>query len=86
MNQITPVAHEVPITIGQVKIQIYIIIYNTGISFPTIIILFGMANIKACFYFAKIHADLTRVVGFIADNLYNLATPMVFGSTTSAPR
>ena len=45
-----------------------------------------MANIKACFYFAKIHADLTRVVGFIADNLYNLATPMVFGSTTSAPR
>jgi hypothetical protein len=29
MNQVTPVAHEAPITFGHVKIQIYIDIYNT---------------------------------------------------------
>jgi hypothetical protein len=48
------------------------------------IILLGMADIKACFQFGRIHADLTGDFGFIADNLYNLATAMVFGSTTSA--
>ncbi len=29
MNQVTPVAHEAPITFGHVKIQIYIDTYNT---------------------------------------------------------
>ncbi len=43
-----------------------------------------MANIKSCFCFARIHADLTGAFGFIANDLYNLATAMVFGSTTSA--
>jgi hypothetical protein len=43
-----------------------------------------MANIKACFHFGKIHTDLTGAFAFIADDLYNLATAMVFGSTTSA--
>jgi hypothetical protein len=43
-----------------------------------------MANIKACFCFGMILADLTGAFVFIADNLYNLATAMVFGSTTSA--
>ncbi len=33
INQVTPVAHEAPITFGHVKIQIYIDIYSTRISF-----------------------------------------------------
>ncbi len=44
----------------------------------------SMADIKAGFRFGRTHADLTGAFGFIADNLYNLATAMVFGSTTSA--
>jgi hypothetical protein len=48
---VTPVTNKVPITFGQVKIQIYINIYNTRISYPRaiIIILLSMADIKACF-------------------------------------
>jgi hypothetical protein len=84
MNQVTPVAHQAPITFSHVKIQIYIDVYSTQISYPMAIILLGMADIKACFHFGRIHADLTGAFGFIANNLYNLATAMVFGLTTSA--
>jgi hypothetical protein len=84
MNQVTPVTHEPPITFGHVKIWICINIYNTQISYPTAIILLGMANIKACFCFGRIHAYLTGAFGFIAYNLYNLATAMVFSSTISS--
>jgi hypothetical protein len=49
MNQITPVLREAPITFGRVKIQLYIDIYNTRISFPLAAILLAMGNIKACF-------------------------------------
>ena len=85
MNQVTPVSREAPITFGHVKIQLYTDIYNTRISYPTATILLGMADIKACFRFPRIHPDLTGAFGFMADGLYNLATAMVFGSTTSAP-
>ena len=44
-----------------------------------------MADIKACFCFPRIHPNLTGAFGFVADGYYNLATAMVFGSTTSAP-
>jgi hypothetical protein len=47
-------------------------------------ILLGLAEVKACFRYPRIHADLTGAFGFIADELYNLAMVMVFGSTTSA--
>ncbi len=58
---------------------------NRRISLPTIIILLGMADIKAYFCFTRIHADLTGAFGFIANyDLYYLTTAMVFGSTTSA--
>ncbi len=43
-----------------------------------------MADVKACFCFPRIHADLTGAFGFLAGGYYNLATAMVFGSTTSA--
>jgi hypothetical protein len=83
MNQITPVAQEAPITLGRVKIQLYIDIYNTRISYLSAVF-FAMGNINACFQFARIHADLTGAFGFIVNDYYNLATTMVFGSTTSA--
>ncbi len=84
MNQITPIAKESPITFGHVKIQVFIDLYNMRISYPTPAILIALADIKACFRFARIHADLTGAFGFLADDLYNLATAMVFGSTASA--
>ncbi len=67
-----------------VKMQIFIDIYNMRISYPNERILIALADIKACFWFARIHADLTGAFGFLADDIYNVATVMVFGSTTSA--
>ncbi len=84
MNQITPVAQEAPITFGRVNIQLYIDIYNTRIIYPLAVILLAMGNIKAWSWFACIHADLTGAFSFIADDYFNLATAMFFGSTTSS--
>jgi hypothetical protein len=84
MNHITLVAWEAPITFGRVKIQLYIDIYNTSISYPLAVIFLAMGDIKACFQFARIDVDLTGALSFIANDYYNLATAMVFGSTTSA--
>jgi hypothetical protein len=83
MNQVTPVIHEAPITFGHIKLQLYTDIYNTRISHPTLTILLAMADVKACFCFPCIHADLTGVFGFLAWGYYNLAIAMVFGSTAS---
>ncbi len=49
MNQITPVAQDAAITFGRVKIQLYIDIYNTRISYPLAVIFLAIGNIKACF-------------------------------------
>ncbi len=84
MNQVTLVTCEVPVTFGHVKIQLYIDIYNMRVSHPNDVILLGMADIKACFCFPRIHPNLTGAFGFMAGGYYNLATAMVFGSTTSA--
>jgi hypothetical protein len=84
MNQVTPVNHKAPITFGQVKLQLYINIYNTRISHPYVVILLGMADINACFCFPRIHPDLTGAFEFLAGDFYNLATAMVFESTTSS--
>jgi hypothetical protein len=84
MNQVTPVTQEAPLTFGHVKSQIYMDIYNTRISYPTAMILLGLADTKACFRYPRIHTDLTGSFGLIADNIYNLATATVFGSTESA--
>jgi hypothetical protein len=81
MNQVTPITCEAPITFGHVKMQFYIDIYNTRVSYPTFIILLAMADVKG---FPRIHADLTGVFGFLAGGYFNLATAMVFGSTASA--
>ncbi len=83
MNQVMPVTREAPITFGHVKIQLYIDIYNMRVSHLNDVILLGMADIKACFCFPRIHPDLTGAFGFTAGGYYNLATAMIFGSTTS---
>ncbi len=84
MNQVTPVTQEAPEMFGHVKSQIYTDIYNTRISYPTAMILLGLAYIKACFRYPRIHIDLTEAFGFMADKMYNLAMAMVFSSTASA--
>jgi hypothetical protein len=84
MNLITPITREAPVTFKHVKMQFYIDIYNTRVSYPTLIILLAMADVKACFCFPCIHADLTGAFGYLAGGYFNLATAMVFGSTASA--
>ncbi len=84
MNQVTPVSQEAPVMFGHVKSQIYTDIYNTRISYVAATIPLGLADIKACFRYPRIHADSTGAFSFTADELYNLATAMVFGSTASA--
>ena len=58
--------------------------YNTRISYPLAVILLAMGDVKACLCFSQIHADLTGAFGFFANDLYNLATAMLFGLTASA--
>ncbi len=84
MNQVTPITREAPIIFGHAKMQLYVGIYNTGVSYPTYIILLAMVDVKACFHFPCVHTDLTGVFGFLAGGYFNLATAMVFGSTASA--
>jgi hypothetical protein len=57
MNQVTPVSQEAPVMFGHVKSQIYTDIYNTRINYPTATILLGLADVKACFRYPRIHAD-----------------------------
>jgi hypothetical protein len=49
MNQVIPITREAPITFGHVEIQLYIDIYNTRVSYPKLIILLAMVDVKACF-------------------------------------
>ena len=84
MNDMTPTENEAEITFGLAKVFFYQYVYNLRISFPYAVIFLALADIKACFRFPRIHPDLTGAFGFLADNLYCLATAMVFGSNTSA--
>jgi hypothetical protein len=71
MNHVTPITRETPITFGYVKMQMYIDIYNTHITYPTFIMLPAMADEKAFFCFPHIHADLTGAFGFPAGGYFN---------------
>jgi hypothetical protein len=62
INQVIPVAQEAPVTFGHVKSQIYMDIYNTRISYLTATIPLGLADVKACFRYPRIHADFVRHV------------------------
>ena len=83
-NQVAPVRCNAPIIFGKAKQKLYTNIYNTRISYPLAMILLAMGDTKACIRFAWIHADLTGAFVFFANDLYNLATAMVFGLTASA--
>jgi len=84
MNQVTTVVNKAPITFSTTNLQILIDVYYTRISFPDNPIILGAADIKACFRFPQIHANLTGAFGFNAGGYFNLATAMVFGSKASA--
>jgi len=84
LNQITPMDSKAPITFGLTKMKFLINIYKTRISFPDAPILLGTADIKACFPFPRIHANLTGAFDFIAGGHFFLAIAMVFGSIASA--
>ena len=84
MNQVTPVVNKAPITFGTTKMNFLIDMYNTRISFPDKPILLGTADIKVCYCFPRIYADLTGAFGFNAGEYFNLATAMVVGSKASA--
>ena len=84
MNDLTPTDDEAPITFGNTKKDVMSYIYNTRISYPKEEILLAAADVKACFRFPRIHADLTGAFGFVIAGIYYLATAMVFGSIASA--
>lgn len=84
LNELTSVTDEAGITFGDTKMLFYTDVYNLRISNPDEPILLALADVKACFRFGRIHPDLTGAFGFYADDLYCLATAMVFGSNTSA--
>ena len=84
LNEITSTDDEAPITFGDTKMQFYFDLYNLRVSYPDDPILMALADVKACFRYARIHPDLTGAFGFYADKYYCIATAMVFGSNTSA--
>ncbi len=84
LNEVTTTELEAAITFGFVKRELCSRIYNLRITYPESDILLAMADIKACFRYPRVHVDLTGCFGFLARDLYFLATSMVFGSNTSA--
>ena len=84
MNDITTLNDEVEITFGDVKLLFYAYVYNMQISYPYADILLALANVKACFRFPRMRPDLAGAFVFFADDVYCLATVVVFGSNTSA--
>ena len=84
MNDVTPTDNEAEVTFGSTWLDFLVWLYNIRVSFPDSDILLGMADIKACFRYPRIAPDLVGAFGFMAMNLYFLATAMVFGSTVSA--
>jgi hypothetical protein len=84
LNEYTSAEFEADIDFGNAKMNLLIRIYNWRISYPQMKIFLALADITACFRFPRIHADLTGAFGFMAENLYFLATSMVFGYNASA--
>jgi hypothetical protein len=84
LNEITTTEFEASINFGQAKIKLLTRIYNWRVANLKCKIYLALTDITACFQFLRIHADVTGAFGFVANNLYFLATSMVFGSNTSA--
>ena len=85
LNEHTPTDYEAEVTFGLVYRRFKILLFNMRVSFPDVDILLALADIKACFRYPRMHADVTGAFGFMAnDMVYCLATAMVFGSVTSS--
>jgi hypothetical protein len=84
LNYVTTTKFEANITFGAAKLKLLKRIYNLRVSHPTRKIFLALADICACFHFPRVHADLTRAFGFMAEELNFLETRMVYGSTASA--
>jgi hypothetical protein len=84
MNEITPMDDEADISFGSTFNNFLSWLYNMRISFPDEIIYLSTIDIKACFRFPRIHADIVGAFSFIVDELLCLPTGHVFGSNTSA--
>jgi hypothetical protein len=84
LNEITTTEFEANIDFGQAKMKLLTRIYNWRVANPSGKIYLALTDITACFQFPRIHADVTRAFGFVAENLSFLETSMVFGSNTSA--
>ncbi len=80
----TSTEFEAAITFGEAKLKLLQRIYNWRVSNPNSKIYLALADFTACFRFPRVHADLTGAFGFMAENLYFLATSMVFGLNASA--
>jgi hypothetical protein len=83
LNEFIPTEFEANIDFGHTKMNLLCKIYNWRVSYLREIIFLALADITACFCFPKIHADLTVAFGFMAKQLFFLATSMVFGSNAS---
>jgi hypothetical protein len=84
LNKIIPTKFEAIIDFGKSKMSLLLTIYNWRVSYPLKRIYLALADITACFRFPRIYADMTGAFGFMAEDLYFLATSMVFESNTSA--
>ena len=84
LTDVTTAKFEANITFAAAKLKLLQRIYNLRVSHPKRKIFLALADICACFCFPRVHADLTGAFGFMAEELYFLATSMVFGSTASA--
>ncbi len=84
MNEITPTEFEVTLDFQKSKTKLLTTIYNLRVSHLWKRIYLALADITACFHFPKIQAEMMGSFGFMAEELYFLATSMVFGSNTSA--
>jgi hypothetical protein len=83
-NKITTTKFEANITFGLAKLKLLQRIYNWRVSHRDSKIYLALADITACFHFPRIHPDIMGAFGFMAKDLYFLATSMVFSSNTSA--
>ena len=84
LNHETPTDKEAIIDFGTAKTCLLINIYNWRISYPDEIILLALADITACFRFARLSADIQGAFGFVAEELFFTPSGHVFGSNTSA--
>jgi hypothetical protein len=84
LNEFTPIKFEANINVRYAKKNPLARIYNWRVSHPQMKTFLALADVTACFCFPRMHAYLTGAFCFMVDNLFFLATSMVFGTNASA--